>query len=95
MTAEVVNKACLSDLGVVIHIARPIRLGDADVAAMGGQESMTCAPHVTRGVRQGKSFNVLKLKDILECDGLVDPSDSVPIGALTSGLNNDLGISRE
>lgn len=94
-TAEIVNKVCLSGLNAVIHAARLIRLGDADVVVAGGQESMTHAPHVARGVRQGKSFGALKLEDTLERDGLVDSFDGVSMGTLTDGPNSDLGISRE
>lgn len=93
--AEIVNKVCLSGLNAVIHAARLIRLGDADVVVAGGQESMTHAPHVARGVRQGKSFGALKLEDTLERDGLVDSFDGVSMGTLTDGPNSDLGISRE
>ncbi|MCQ9129180.1 acetyl-CoA C-acyltransferase, partial [Corynebacterium amycolatum] len=94
-TAEIVNKVCLSGLNAVIHAARLIRLGDADVVVAGGQESMTHAPHVASGVRQGKSFGALKLEDTLERDGLVDSFDGVSMGTLTDGPNSDLGISRE
>ncbi|MFH6876993.1 acetyl-CoA C-acetyltransferase [Corynebacterium amycolatum] len=94
-TAEIVNKVCLSGLNAVIHAARLIRLGDADVVVAGGQESMTHAPHVARGVRQGQSFGALKLEDTLERDGLVDSFDGASMGTLTDGPNSDLGISRE
>ena len=95
VTAEIVNKVCLSGLDAIIHATRMIRLGEADVIVAGGQESMTNAPHVARGVRQGKSYGGLKLEDTLERDGLVDSFDGVSMGTLTDGPNGDLGITRE
>src|SRR5699024_356056 len=61
--AETVNNVCLSGLDAVIHGARMIRLGEVDVVVAGGQESMTNAPHIAEGVRQGKAYGGLKLKD--------------------------------
>ena len=92
--AEIVAKVCLSGLDAVIHAARMIRLGEVDVVVAGGQESMTNAPHIARGVRKGKSYGALKLEDALELDGLVDSYDCVSMGTLTDGPNADLGISR-
>ena len=48
-----INKVCLSGLTAVIDAARMIRSGDATVVVAGGQESMTRAPHVLPGSRQG------------------------------------------
>ncbi len=95
VTCEVVNKVCLSGLTAVISASRMIRLGDADVVVAGGQESMTNAPHVARGVRQGKAFGALKFEDTLERDGLVDSFDNVSMGTLTDQRNEELGITRQ
>lgn len=92
--AETVNKVCLSGLDAVIHAARMIRLGEADVVVAGGQESMTNAPHIAGGVRQGRAYGGLKLTDSLESDGLSDAFDSCSMGTLTEEPLGDLGISR-
>lgn len=94
-TAETINKVCLSGLDAVIHAARLIRVGEADVVVAGGQESMTNAPHIAAGVRKGASYGSLKLEDSLEKDGLVDVFDGCSMGTLTEGPLNDMGISRE
>lgn len=91
--AETVNKVCLSGLDAIIHAARLIRLGEADVAVAGGQESMTNAPHVA-AVRAGKPFGAMQMQDTLEVDGLVDAFDATSMGLLTEGPLADLGISR-
>ena len=95
VTAEIVNKVCLSGLDAVIHASRMIRMGEADVIVAGGQESMTNAPHVARGVRQGKAYGQLALEDTLERDGLVDSFDGVSMGTLTDNKNGSLEITRE
>lgn len=93
--AETLNKVCLSGLDAIIHGARLIRLREADVVVAGGQESMTNAPHVAAGVRQGKAYGGLTLADTLETDGLSDAFDSCSMGELTEKPIADLGISRE
>lgn len=94
VVAETVNKVCLSGLDAVIHAARLIRLGDADVVVAGGQESMTNAAHVVRGARQGRAFGSMELADTSEVDGLTDAADGVSMGVLTEGPLADLNISR-
>lgn len=94
-TAELINKVCLSGLDAIIHASRMLRLGEAEVIVAGGQESMTNAPHVARGVRQGKGYGGLKLEDSLERDGLVDSFDAVSMGTLTDGPLVRMKISRE
>lgn len=93
--AETVNKVCLSGLSAIIQAARLIRLGEADVVVAGGQESMTNAPHIAAGVRQGKAYGGLKLTDSLESDGLSDAFDGCSMGTLTEEPMGELGISRE
>lgn len=93
--AETVNKVCLSGLAAVIHAARLIRLGEAEVVLAGGQESMTNAPHIAAGVRQGKAYGSLQLVDSLESDGLSDAFDGCSMGTLTEEPIGELGISRE
>ena len=51
--AVTINKVCLSGLTAVIDAARMIRGGEAEVVVAGGQESMTRAPHLLPGSRQG------------------------------------------
>ncbi|HHU44133.1 MAG TPA: acetyl-CoA C-acetyltransferase [Actinomycetales bacterium] len=92
--AESVNKVCLSGLDAIIHAARMIRLGEADVVVAGGMESMTNAPHVA-SVRKGKSYSSLKMQDTLELDGLVDAYENISMGTLTDRPNPELNITRE
>ena len=95
VVAETVNKVCLSGLDAVIHAARLIRLGDADVVIAGGQESMTNAAHVVRGARQGRAFGAMEMADTSELDGLTDAADGVSMGVLTEAPLASMNISRE
>ncbi|WP_105030237.1 acetyl-CoA C-acetyltransferase [Arthrobacter ruber] len=92
--AETVNKVCLSGLTSIISAARMVRSGEADVVVAGGQESMTNAPHLALGVRQGKSYGDLLLEDSVAKDGLVDAAAERSMGSLTEGGNATRGISR-
>lgn len=92
--AVTVNKVCLSGLDAVTEIARMIRLGEISVGVAGGQESMTNAPHVAPGVRQGKPYGDLALIDAVANDGLVDAAEGLPMGVLTERGNTERGLGR-
>lgn len=93
--AETVNKVCLSGLSAVIHAARLVRLGEADVLVAGGMESMTNAPHLLPGSRGGWKYGDVTAVDSLAHDGLTDAADQISMGSLTDAGNDELRISRE
>jgi acetyl-CoA C-acetyltransferase len=92
--AVTVNKVCLSGLSAITDAARAIRLGDADVVVAGGQESMSQAPHVLPGSRQGWTYGDLRAVDSLAHDGLTDAFDGESMGASTERGNASRGIDR-
>ena len=51
--AVTVNKACLSGLNAIYQADLMISAGDAEIVVAGGMESMTSAPHLLLGARQG------------------------------------------
>jgi acetyl-CoA acyltransferase 2 len=51
--ALTVNRLCGSGFQAVVNGAEDILLGDARVCLVGGADSMSQAPHVTRGIRWG------------------------------------------
>src|SRR5262245_23123833 len=53
IAAYTVNKVCGSGLKAVMLAAQSIKAGDANVVAAGGMESMSRAPFLLQGVRQG------------------------------------------
>lgn len=89
-----INKVCLSGLTAVIDAARLIRSGDATVVVAGGQESMTRAPHVLPGSRQGWTYGAIQALDVAAHDGLTDAFDGQSMGLSTETRNLSLGIDR-
>ncbi|MDT0195076.1 acetyl-CoA C-acetyltransferase [Arthrobacter sp. AB6] len=92
--AVTVNKVCLSGLTAVIDAARLIRAGEADVVVAGGQESMTRAPHLLPGSRQGWTYGSIQALDAAAHDGLTDAFDGQSMGLSTETRNLALGIDR-
>jgi len=60
----------------------------------GGMESMTNAPHLLMGQRQGKKYGDIVARDHTAFDGLMDPWDGVSMGESTERSGAGLGISR-
>ncbi|WP_285240645.1 acetyl-CoA C-acetyltransferase [Pseudarthrobacter sp. MEB009] len=93
--AVTINKVCLSGLTAVIDAARLIRAGDATVVVAGGQESMTRAPHLLPGSRQGWTYGNIAALDAAAHDGLTDAFDGQSMGLSTETRNLALGIDRQ
>jgi acetyl-CoA C-acetyltransferase len=89
-----INKVCLSGLAAITDAARLIRLGEADVVVAGGQESMTNAPHLLPGSRQGWTYGNISAIDSVAHDGLTDAFDGNSMGVSTEAKNTVLGIER-
>jgi acetyl-CoA C-acetyltransferase len=94
--AVTVNKVCLSGLTAVIDGTRLIRSGEAEVVLVGGQESMTNAPHLLPGARAGFPYGDATLVDAVARDGLTDAFDRQSMGLSTEQTNTgDVLVSRE
>ncbi|MQA81873.1 MAG: acetyl-CoA C-acyltransferase [Streptosporangiales bacterium] len=89
-----INKMCLSGLNAVALADLYIRGGLAQTVVAGGMESMTNAPHLLRGGREGHKYGSITLIDHMEYDGLTDVFDSCLMGELTDRHNDALGIER-
>jgi acetyl-CoA C-acetyltransferase len=70
--ATIVNKVCLSGLNAIYQADLMISAGDAEIVVAGGMESMTAAPHLLLGARQGYRLGDATLHDALMYDGLED-----------------------
>lgn len=90
-----INKVCLSGLTAVIDAARMIAFGDATVVVAAGMESMTRAPHLLTGSREGWSYGSIEVLDHMAYDGLTDAYDRESMGASTERHNERLEITRE
>ena len=94
--AVTVNKVCLSGLTAMIDGARLLRTGEASVVLVGGQESMTNAPHLLPGARSGFGYGDATLLDAVSRDGLSDAFDGRAMGLSTEEFNTgDAFVSRE
>lgn len=93
--AHSVNKVCLSGLTAIIDAARMIRTGDAEVVVAAGMESMTRAPHLLMGSRDGWTYGSVEVLDHMAYDGLTDAYDQESMGASTERHNARFGLTRE
>ncbi len=93
--AHSVNKVCLSGLTAIIDAARMIRTGDAEVVVAGGMESMTRAPHLLMGSRDGWTYGSVEVLDHMAYDGLTDAYDRESMGASTERHNARYELTRE
>ena len=78
--AAVVNKVCLSGLNAIYQADLMIAAGDAEIVVAGGMESMTSAPHLLLGARQGYRLGDAVLRDALFYDGLEDANTHEAMG---------------
>jgi acetyl-CoA C-acetyltransferase len=92
--AVTINKVCLSGLTAVQEAANHIRLGQSKFAVAGGMESMTNAPYVLPGARQGLRMGDGALVDTMQHDGLFCAFDTCMMGETSDAKNADLGIGR-
>ncbi|MFT4135217.1 acetyl-CoA C-acetyltransferase [Microbacterium sp.] len=93
--AASVNKVCLSGLTAIIDAARMLRVGDATVVVAAGMESMSQAPHLLMGSREGWTYGSVQVLDHLAYDGLTDAYDHESMGASTERLNERYEVTRE
>jgi acetyl-CoA C-acetyltransferase len=93
--AHSVNKVCLSGLTAIIDAARMIRTGDAGVVVAAGMESMTRAPHLLMGSRDGWAYGSVEVLDHMAYDGLTDAYDRESMGASTERHNARYELTRE
>ena len=92
--AVTVNKVCLSGLDAIALADQLIRAGEFDIVVAGGMESMTNAPHLLMGERQGHKFGDVLVHDHMAYDGLVDPWDGISMGEATDRSGERYGITR-
>src|SRR5215212_11010563 len=82
-----INKVCLSGLNAIAMADQLIRAGEVDIVVAGGMESMTNAPHLLLGQRQGFKFGDVKLVDSMAYDALYDQFTQQAMGLLTEECN--------
>lgn len=92
--ALTVNRLCGSGLQSVLTAAKDIRLGESELALVGGAESMSLTPYLLRtarfGMRMGDSVAVDMLSEIL-----TDCHSGYPMGITAENLANKYEVSRD
>jgi acetyl-CoA acyltransferase 2 len=71
-SALTLNRLCGSGFQAVVSGAQEIILGDAQLCLVGGAESMSQAPHVTRGLRWGTPLGKTPIMEDVLWEGLTD-----------------------
>ena len=92
--AMTINKVCGSGLKAVMLAAQAIRDGDSEIVIAGGQESMSLAPHVLMGSRDGQRMGDWKMVDSMISDGLWDVYNQFHMGVTAENVAKKYGVSR-
>ncbi|MGH9380642.1 MAG: thiolase family protein [Thermoanaerobaculia bacterium] len=93
--AITLNKVCGSGMRAVMSIANDLRCGEFGIAVAGGMESMSRAPYLAVGVREGLRLGEGRLVDSMIHDGLWDPYGDQHMGNCAELCARDLSITRE
>lgn len=90
-----VNKVCGSGMKALMFAHDMIRAGSAKVVVAGGMESMTNAPHLLNGSRNGVRYGSAELLDHMAWDGLTNPDDGQAMGVFGDEACRKYDFSRE
>ncbi len=90
-----VNKVCGSGLKAVHLAAQSIWLEENEIVVAGGMESMSQAPHLVWGVRNGVKMGDVQMKDAMIYDGLWCAFDNQHMGMTGEVVAEKFGASRE
>ena len=93
-TAETINKVCASGMLAVAYGARYVADGDNRVVVAGGMESMSNAPYLLPGARNGYRYGHGTLVDAMIHDGLWDYYFDEAMAAQGARVAAELGVTR-
>jgi acetyl-CoA C-acetyltransferase len=88
------NQLCGSGLRAVALGAQQIAAGDANIVVVGGQESMSQAPHA-QALRNGQKMGDLSFVDTMIKDGLWDAFHGYHMGQTAENIASRWQITRE
>ncbi|HEY8313534.1 MAG TPA: thiolase family protein [Candidatus Baltobacteraceae bacterium] len=93
--ALTLNRLCGSGLQAILTAANSLMLGQTTYALAGGAESMSQAPHVVRGARNGFPLGAnVKFEDTL-WEALTDSYNGLPMANTAENLAEKYDVSRE
>lgn len=90
-----INKVCGSGMKAIMFATDLIRSGSARVVVAGGMESMSNAPHLINGSRNGIRYGSGELIDHMAWDGLTNPYDGKSMGVFADATSQKYCFSRE
>lgn len=90
-----VNKVCASGMKAIMIAADQIRLGDADIIAAGGMESMSNVPYYLPKQRFGSKYGHVPTEDGIMKDGLWDVYNDYAMGNAAEVCADECNINRE
>ena len=93
--ALTVNRLCGSGFQAVVSGAMDILLSETDVCLVGGGESMSTAPHVTRGLRWGVPLGRAPAMEDLLWECLTDSYVGLPMAQTAENVAAKYGIDRQ
>ena len=90
-----INMVCGSSLRAVMQAATSVRMGEHNVVIAGGMESMSNAPQLLMGQRNGKKMGDSKLIDSMIHDGLWDAYNNMHMGNTGEVVARECSIDRK
>jgi acetyl-CoA C-acetyltransferase len=95
VAAMTINKVCGSGLKAVALAAQAVQLGESEIVAAGGMESMSNCPYLLPNARTGYRIGDGKLVDSMIHDGLWDAYEDFHMGLTGELVAEKYGIGRE
>ena len=93
--AMTLNKVCASSMRAISLGTQIIRSGENKMMLVGGCESMSGAPYISRDTRWGARMGDKKLVDMMVYDGVFDVFNQYHMGITTENVAEKYGITRE
>ena len=94
VAALTINKVCGSGLKAVMLAAQGIATGDIGVAVAGGMESMSNAPYLMPGIREGLRMGNGEIVDSMIADGLWCAFENCHMGMSGEVVADDYAVAR-
>ncbi len=95
VAAMTINKVCGSGLKAVALAAQAVQLGESEIVAAGGMESMSNCPYLLKGARSGYRLGNQEIIDSMINDGLWDVYENYHMGVTGELVAEKYGISRQ
>jgi acetyl-CoA C-acetyltransferase len=95
VAALTINKVCGSGLKAVMLAAQGIATGDVEIVVAGGMESMSHAPYLLSGAREGLHIGHNQILDSMITDGLWCSFEQCHMGTVGEVVASEYNIGRE